>query len=129
MRIVAILLALGAMLSTMNAARSEEPEPGKVLRHVVLFKFKADATEEQIKSVTDAFSALPKKIDAISDFEWGTDVSVENRAKGFTHCFLVTFASEKKRAEYLPHAAHGEFVKLALPLVEDVLVVDYWAKK
>ncbi|MBW3542765.1 MAG: Dabb family protein [Planctomycetes bacterium] len=96
-----------------------------LLRHVVLFKFKEEATKEQIRQVEEAFAALPKKIDAIHDFEWGTDVSVENRSKGFTHGFLVTFRDEKGRDEYLPHPAHQEFVKLALPLVEDVLGFDY----
>lgn len=128
MRTFTLLLALGVALSA-GSVFAEETKSEKVLRHVVLFKFKSDASEAQIKTVTDAFAALPKKIDAIIDFEWGTDVSVENRAKGFTHCFLVSFAGEKERGEYLPHPAHQECVKIALPLVEDVLVVDYWAKK
>ena len=78
--------------------------------------------------MTDAFAALPKKIDAIKDFEWGTDVSVENKSAGFTHCFIVTFADEKGREVYLPHPAHKDFVKIVGPVLEDVLVVDYWTK-
>ena len=73
--------------------------------------------------------ALPKKIDAIHDFEWGTDVSVENKSQGFTHAFLVTFRSKEARDKYLPHPAHQEFVKLVGPRLEDAFVVDYWAKK
>ena len=100
-----------------------------VLRHVVLFKFKDDTSSLQIKEIEDAFRALPGKIDAICDFEWGTDVSVENRQQGFTHCFLVTFRSEDDRAEYIPHPAHKEFGKMLGPHLDKVLVIDYWAAK
>lgn len=99
----------------------------RVLRHVVLFKFKPDATPEQIQEVVRAFQALPDKIDVIHDFEWGTDVSVENLQDGFTHCFIVTFKSESDRDAYLPHPAHKEFVALLRPHLDKALVVDFWA--
>lgn len=102
---------------------------GKHLRHMVLFKFKAEVTPAQVQEVVDAFAKLPSKIDAITEFEHGTDVSVENKADGFTHGFLVTFKDEKGREIYLPHPAHKEFVKLVGPRIEKVLVFDYWAKK
>jgi lysophospholipase L1-like esterase len=102
---------------------------GKLLRHVVLFQFKADVTPAQVQEVVDAFRALPGKIDTIHSFEWGTDVSVENKAAGFTHGFLVTFRDEKGRDVYLPHPAHQEFVKLVGPRIENVLVFDYWSAK
>lgn len=100
---------------------------GKLLRHVVLFKFKPEATPAEVQEVVTAFSALKGKIDLIEDFEWGTDVSVENLAAGFTHCFVGTFRDAASRDAYLPHPAHGEFVKLVGPRIDKVLVVDYWA--
>jgi len=103
-------------------------KPAQVLRHVVLFKFKEGTTNQQIKDIENAFCALPSKIDAIYDFEWGTDVSVENRSEGFTHCFIVTFLSEEDRGKYLPHPAHKEFGSILRPHLDKVLVVDYWAK-
>jgi hypothetical protein len=128
MRLAAMLplFVFAAAVTHSNFARAEESEP-KVLRHVVLFKFKSEASEKQIKEVTDAFAMLPKKIDAIKGFEWGTDVSPEKKSEGFTHCFVVTFADEKGRDVYLPHAAHKDFVKLVGPVLDKVLVVDYWA--
>jgi hypothetical protein len=99
-----------------------------VLRHVVLLKFKDGTTDEQVGRIERAFCALPDKIDAIYDFEWGTDVSVENRQQGFTHCFLVTFLSEEDRAKYLPHPAHKAFGKLLGPYLDKVLVIDYWTR-
>ncbi len=104
-------------------------EDSRILRHVVMFKFKDGTSSQQIKEIEDAFRALPDKIDAICGFEWGTDVSVENRHQGLTHCFLVTFKSEADRAEYIPHPDHKEFGKILGPHLDKVLVVDYWAKK
>ena len=108
-------------------AEQEAPQPfPALLRHVVLFAFKPSATPEQIHSVEDAFRALPSQIDVIHDFEWGTNVSVENAAHGFTHCFFVSFRSEDDRDTYLPHPAHKAFGAILRPHLEKVLVVDYW---
>ena len=102
---------------------------GKLLRHVVLFKFKSELTPEQVQEVVVAFGALKSKIDTIEDFEWGTDVSVENRAEGFTHCFFVTFRDQAGRDTYLPHPAHQEFIKHVGPRIDKVLVIDYWTNR
>lgn len=126
-------LAVAICLVTIAGfSHAEEPDSGKqekLLRHVVVFKFKEDASEEDIKKVEDAFRALPKKIKEIHDFEWGTNNSPEMLNKGFTHCFLVTFASEKDRDAYLPHPEHEKFVAILRPHLEDAFVVDYWASK
>ena len=100
----------------------------KQLRHVVLFKFKDGTTAEDIKKVEDAFAALPGKIPEIKGFEFGINNSPEGLAKGFTHCFLLTFDSEEGRAIYLPHPDHKAFGKVLRPHLDDVLVVDYWSE-
>ena len=99
-----------------------------VLRHVVMFQFTQDTPESKVREIEAAFAALRGKIDAIRDFEWGTDVSVEGKAGGFTHCFVVSFASEADRDAYLPHPAHQEFVSLVTPHKERSLVLDYWVR-
>jgi hypothetical protein len=98
----------------------------RLLRHVVLFKFKESASPADVERIEQAFSALPAKIDVIKDYEWGINNSPENINKGFTHCFFVTFDSEEGRAVYLPHPDHQAFVELLQPYLEDVLVLDYW---
>ena len=99
----------------------------KVLRHVVLFKFKDEASEEVVKQLNDAFNALPTAIPVIKDFEWGINDSPENFHQDFTHCYLLTFASEEDRDSiYTPHPAHQAFVASLQPHVEKVFVVDYW---
>lgn len=100
----------------------------ELLRHVVLIKFKEGTSAEDIAKVEDAFGALENKIQEIKGYEWGTNNSPEGINKGFTHCFMVTFDSEEGREIYLPHPDHKAFVEVLSPHMEDVLVVDYWAK-
>jgi Stress responsive A/B Barrel Domain len=123
-----LLLSL-IITGLMTASAQNKTASLKVLRHVVLFSFKDSSTQEQIKTVTDAFAALPKKIKQIKSFEWGTNNSPESLNQGFTHCFFVTFASEKNRAVYLPHPDHIAFGNILRPILDKVLVIDYWAEK
>jgi len=98
-----------------------------VLRHVVLFAFKADAGDG-VRRVEEAFCRLPQVIPQVLHFEWGTDVSPENLQQGFTHCFLLTFASAEDRDAYLVHPEHQAFGQQLQPFLDKVLVVDYWAE-
>ncbi|MEJ1241271.1 Dabb family protein [Chryseolinea sp. T2] len=117
------LCTLLAMATTDTHAQSKK---GKVLRHVVLFAFKSTATPEDIKKVEQAFIALPGKIKTIKDFEWGTNSSPEGVNQGLTHCFFLTFSSDKDRDDYLVHPDHKAFGAIVGPVLEKVTVVDYW---
>ena len=112
---------------TVVTKTSKSMDP--LLRHVVLFKFKDEASESDVQSVVDAFLELPNQIDAIQDIEWGTNNSPEGLSQEFTHCFFLTFASEADRDAYLPHPDHKAFGSLLGPHLDKVLVVDYWAKR
>lgn len=125
---LAFLAAL-AFVQVVHAADAGKPVRKGKLVHVVSFKFKPTATQIQIDQVVEAFRLLPSKVKQIASFEWGTNVSPENHDKGFTHCFILTFKSDKDRDEYLVHPDHKEFGKLVGPTVADVFVVDYWASK
>ena len=113
----------------METADATTPAADSLLRHAVFFAFKEGTAQADIDAVQRAFSALPDQIDAIKDYEWGTNNSPEGLDKGFTHAFFVTFADEAGREEYLPHPAHQAFVEVLQPHLEDVFVVDYWAKR
>jgi hypothetical protein len=124
------LLAPAALLAVLLASAFAPANSAdqKTLRHVVLFKFKDTASPEQIKQVEDAFRALPSKIDLIKGFEWGTNVSPENLAQGYTHCFFLTFTSDKDRDAYLVDPAHKDFGKLLGPYLDKVTVIDFWSQ-
>ena len=125
MKKLILTLIIFCSLSTMTQAQQQ----GGNLRHVVLFSFKSTSSAADVKSVEDAFRKLPSQIKEIKDFEWGKNNSPEGINQGFTHCFFVTFNSEKDREIYLPHPSHKAFVDVLKPHLDKVLVIDYWAGK
>ena len=119
------LIALFAMLfgTVVSAAAADAP-----YRHVVLFKFKDGAPAADIAKVEQAFVALKKSIPEIQALEWGTNVSPEGLASGFTHCFFVTFKDKAALERYLPHPEHKQFGARLKGLLDKVLVLDYVAR-
>jgi hypothetical protein len=120
-------LALGVLMTTTSALPAQATTPPETVRHIVVFKYKAGAGEEQIRQVTEAFAALRTKIPGIISFEHGVNNSPEKLNQGFTHVYQVTFTSAATRDAYLPHPAHKAFGELLgrLGVLESVFVVDY----
>lgn len=100
------------------------------MRHIVIFKYKPEATTEQIEKITNAFADLENKIPGIVAFEHGINDSPENKNKGFTHVYQVTFENSAARNAYLPHPEHRKFGELLgeMNILEDAFVVDYAPK-
>ncbi|MDX1363113.1 MAG: Dabb family protein [Arenibacter latericius] len=130
--LISILLMSFSHPTTSNNAEAKEimsiEKQDSLLRHVVLFKFKEETSPEDIAKVEAAFSELPNKIPQIKGYEWGLNNSPEGLNKGLTHCFFLTFSSEEDRDIYLPHPDHKAFGAIITPHLDDVVVVDYWAK-
>jgi hypothetical protein len=82
------------------------------VKHVVVFKYKPDATPAQIKEVTDFFKGLKTKIPGIVSFEHGVNSSPEGLNQGYTHVYLLTFENAAARDAYLPHPDHNKFGEL-----------------
>ena len=125
------LISIGMLfLATAFQVTAAEPAvtDGKALYHVVSLKLKDGAAADQIKAVEEAFAALKTKIPGITSLHWGTNVSPEHHDKGFTHCFVLTFATEKDRDTYLTHPEHKAFGSVLGPIMADVMVIDFWAK-
>lgn len=119
-RLLSLTLLLLAMISASAARAAEAP-----YRHVVLFKFKDDAPRAEVVKIEQAFVALQAKIPQIQSLEWGTNVSPEGLANGFTHCFFVTFKSKADLEKYLPHPEHKKFGAMLKGVLDKVLVVDF----
>ena len=125
MKKIACLLLFAVLISTVVMAQTNS----KMLRHVVLFSFKANADSAAVEKVIIGFKALATKIPTIKQFEWGINNSPEKLNAGLTHCFLVTFSSEKDRDDYLVDPAHKAFVATLEPVLDKATVIDYWAEK
>jgi hypothetical protein len=125
-----ILASILLPLTIITSSTQSNTVKPSLLRHVVLFTFKASSSQQDIDKVVAAFAGLPKQISVIKAFEWGLNNSPENFHQGFTHCFILTFASEKDRdAVYQVHPAHKAFQQVLIPHMEKVFVVDYWVKE
>ncbi len=98
----------------------------KVLKHMVNLKYKSEITEAQLKEAVNAFINLKTEIPEIASIDWGVNSSTEGHSKGFTHCFTLTFHDEHALEIYLFHKAHLDLVNQVGPLLDDVLVMDYW---
>lgn len=124
----AVLLTF-TILSLFAAVATTQASEEHVL-HIVVFKYKDGATEDQIMQVTEAFRGLQDKIPGIVSYEDGINNSPEGLNKGFTHVYVVTFEDAEARDEYLPHPKHKKFVELmeGLDILDDVFVVDYSIK-
>ena len=117
----AVLTLFVLMTASLCAAEGD-------YRHVVFFKFNDGASAEQVAGIEQAFVELAGKVETVTGFEWGTNVSPENLNDGFTHCFLVTFKDKAGLDVYLPHPEHEAFVSKLKPLLDKVCVLDYVAK-
>ena len=123
-----ITASLLLMLGASSFAADEAPQGKGPLYHVVSIKFKDGAPPDKIKAVEEAFAELKTKIPVIQTLHWGTNVSPEHKNKGFTHCFVLTFASAEDRDAYLKDPAHKAFGQLLGPVVADVMVIDFWSQ-
>jgi hypothetical protein len=96
-----------------------------MIRHVLLVRFKADASSNSIELVRTAFKEISSKIEGIVGVEWGLNNSPEKLNKRFTHCILLTFIDEIARDNYLPHPEHDALKEVFSAVLEDIIVLDY----
>jgi hypothetical protein len=128
-RIPAFILSFILIILATSMSEAQTSKEGKVLRHVVLFKFKDTSSPEDVKKVEKAFADLAGKLSLIKGYEWGKNNSPENLNQGLTHCFILTFSSDKDRDDYLVHPDHKAFGKILGPHLDKVTVVDFWTER
>jgi hypothetical protein len=124
--LVSLLLAMS--FATFAQKKHNSTHNPKLLRHVVIFKFKDTSSPADVENVAKTFAALYGKVPQIAAFEWGVNMSQEHFDQGFTHCFMLSFKSEKDAADYQQHQAHKDFQAVLKPHMDKVFVVDYWMK-
>ncbi|KAI9833411.1 MAG: hypothetical protein M1826_007509 [Phylliscum demangeonii] len=103
-----------------------------VIKHIVLFQFKPDASASTISDVCKRMLALKEqcmdsstKQPLVISCIGGKDISTEGMQNGYTHPFIVEFASEQDRDAYVVHEAHVNFVKSLADVVHSATVVDF----
>jgi len=96
-----------------------------VVEHIVLFKLKPDATQEQRDELVSVLKRLKENVPGILELTAGVNFNTE-RGKGYSVALNVRFPDRAALEAYGPHPAHQEVVeKYVLPLCEDIVVADY----
>lgn len=96
-----------------------------MIRHVVLFQWKAGTTEAQITECFRELAALKGKIPGLQQYEAGPYSSPEGLNQGYTHGFIMTFADAGSRNAYLPHPEHERVKSVVVPHVASVIAFDF----
>ncbi len=95
-----------------------------MIEHVLLLRWKEDATQEAIATAFAELRKLKDKIPGILDFSCGENFS--ERAKGFTHGLVLRFADRAALEAYFPHPEHQRVVqKYINPIRAETLVFDF----
>ena len=95
-----------------------------MIEHIVLFRWKPEATPAQVRQVVEGLRALRENIPGILDLTCGENFS--SRARGFKHGLVVRLADRAALEAYGPHPAHQHVVQSFInPIREDILAFDY----
>ena len=94
-----------------------------MIRHIVFFKFKSDATPEQRQAVLTELRSLPEKIDVIRQFEVGEDVL--RLARSWDAAIVGAYDSLEALKTYDEHPAHRQVVTRIRAISEAVASVDF----
>lgn len=86
--------------------------------HTVLFRFRPEVTQQQIDDCYAQLADLKNRIPGILSFSGGPYSSPEGLNRGFGHGFVMIFADETSRNDYLSHPEHQRVVDKLLPLLE-----------
>lgn len=95
---------------------------GRMIRHVVMFTWKAEATEEQKAAVPAGLSKLPGQIPVIKRYEYGAGINPGNR----DFVLVADFASHEDFVTYRDHPEHQAFItECIVPAVAERVAVQY----
>ncbi|MEK6406252.1 MAG: Dabb family protein [Acidobacteriota bacterium] len=94
-----------------------------MIRHVVFFKFKPEASVAERRAVLDELRALPDKIDVIRSFEIGEDIM--HSARAWDAVLIATYDDLEALETYTRHDDHVEVVLKLREICDAVGSVDY----
>ena len=66
-------------------------------RHVVLYGWKPSLSLDKIAAVYQELDEISAKLPGRLSYTWGTNVSEQGIAKGYTHCLVTDFVDKEAR--------------------------------
>jgi hypothetical protein len=113
MLLLASVFCAGLLMAQVN-------KPATVI-HVVTVKWKEGTTPAQIKAAIAGVEKMAAKYPGITRV-WLRSIKVQG--EGYTHAFVMEFASEKALADYAGSAAQKEWYEVYLPIREESTTHD-----
>jgi len=95
------------------------------VKHFGVFEFLPEITSAQIDECFSEMNGMVGKIPGLLDFKYGPYQSDEGLNDGYTHGFIMTFASASARDAYLPHPEHERVRQIVAPRLQRLVVFDF----
>jgi hypothetical protein len=97
-----------------------------MVRHVILFKFRASASQQQRQEALSRLTDLGSKLPQVR--EWSTGLQASHRDKAYDMALVSSFDSLDELEEFRNEPEHAR-VREFLLKVADWIVVDYELKE
>ena len=95
-----------------------------MFRHVVLFTWKDDASEEQKQALHDGLAKMPPAIDTIRVYKFGPDAGLN--PANCDYALVADFDDQAGYVTYRDHPVHRELVeRLVIPISATRVAVQY----
>ena len=94
-----------------------------MITHVVLFKFKPEATETEIQHLAESLGGLPQLIEEIREFRLGADVIRSERS--YDLGLVSSFDDLDALQRYQVHPEHQKVVAQVKAIASNVVSVDF----
>ena len=96
-----------------------------MLRHVVLFSWKADVSDVELRAFAEGLAALPGKIPEIRSYRFGPDVGLAGGGND-DFALVADFADAEAYRRYAEHPAHRHLIaELLWPILGGRHAVQY----
>ena len=100
-----------------------------MVRHVALFRFRPDLSEQDVTDLLAGFAHLVDRIDGFRGVHFGRNISPEQLDQGFRHGIIADFDDMDSLKSYLADSAHVRLADrvlaaLATGVERDVIVFD-----
>jgi len=95
-----------------------------MLRHVVLFSWKPDASDAAVRAFADGLASMPDQIPEIRSYRFGPDARLGGGNDDFA--LVADFDDVEAYRRYAEHAAHRRLIaELLMPILAGRHAVQY----
>jgi hypothetical protein len=109
--------------STASSAGLKKGGTRVVIRQIALTKFKNDTADTDVLAMGEGFERLVDVVPGILRFEFGPDLGLEDDT--LDYALVIDFESVEVWRSYRAHPTHVAFAEKYIPLMEDVVRVQY----